>query len=79
MHGHAVVGEQGIQERAQNAPLWGPSVEDQRSGDVVSQLHHLVAARQKVQDPIAQGGVDTQGSSLMMSLEGTIVMNADQH
>ena len=27
--------EQGVQERAQNAPLWGPSFEDQRSGDVV--------------------------------------------
>ena len=35
MHGHAVVIEQGVQERAQNAPLWSPSVEDQRGGDVV--------------------------------------------
>jgi hypothetical protein len=34
VRGHAVVGEQGVQERAQNAPLWGPSVEDQRGGDV---------------------------------------------
>jgi hypothetical protein len=33
--------------------VWGPSVDDQKSGDVVSYLHHLVAARQKVQDPIA--------------------------
>ena len=30
MRGPAVVGEQGVQERAQHAPLWGPSVEDQR-------------------------------------------------
>ena len=30
MHGHAVMGEQGVQERAENAPLWGPSVKDQR-------------------------------------------------
>jgi hypothetical protein len=44
--------------------LWGPSVEDQRGGDVVSYLHHLGAARQKVQDPIAQGGVETQGLQL---------------
>jgi hypothetical protein len=44
--------------------LWGPSVEDQRSGDVVSYLHHLGTARQKVQDPIAQGGVETQGLKL---------------
>jgi len=39
MFGHAVVGEQGVQERAQNAPLWGPRVEDQRGGDVVAYPH----------------------------------------
>ena len=72
MHGHTVIGEQGVQERAENAPLWGPSVEDQRGGDVVSYPHHLVVARQEVQDPVAQGGV----SSLMTSLEGTMVLNA---
>ena len=64
MHGHAVVGEQGVQERAEHAPLWGPSVEDQRSSDVVSYLHHLGAACQKFQDPVAQGGVETQGLKL---------------
>jgi hypothetical protein len=31
VHGHAVVGEQGVQEGAEHAPLWGPSVEGQRS------------------------------------------------
>jgi hypothetical protein len=41
VHGHAVVGEQGVQEGDENAPLWGPSVEDQWGGDVVSYLHHL--------------------------------------
>ena len=30
------------------------------SGDVVSYLYHLGAARQKVQDPVAQGRVKTQ-------------------
>ena len=35
MHGHAVMGEQGVQEGAEHTPLWGPNVEDQRSGDVV--------------------------------------------
>ena len=39
--GHVVMGEQEVQERAETAPLWGPSVEDQRGGDVVSYLHHL--------------------------------------
>jgi hypothetical protein len=56
--------EQGVQEGAENAPLWGLSVEDQRSGDVVSYLHHLGVARQRVQDPVAQGGVKTQGLEL---------------
>ena len=64
MHGHAVMGEQGVQERAENAPLWGPRVEGQRGGDVVSYAHHLGASRQKVQDPVAQGGVETQGLQL---------------
>ena len=67
MHSHAVVGEQGVQERAQNAPLWGPSVvEDQRGGDVVAYPHHLGAARQEVQYPVAQAGVETQ----VLELEG---------
>jgi hypothetical protein len=64
VYGYAVMGEQGVQEGAQNAPLWGPSVEDHRSGDVVTYLHHLGAARQEVQDPVAQGGVETMNSIL---------------
>ena len=70
MRGHAVMGEQGVQEGAEHAPLWGPSVEDQRNGDVVSYLHHLGAARQEVQDPIAQGRVETQGLRLNDELGG---------
>ena len=50
MHGHAGMREQGEQERAENAPLWGPSGEEQRGGDVVAYPHHLGAARKKVQD-----------------------------
>ena len=38
--------------------------------DVVSYLHHLGAARQEVQDPIAQGGVETQGHKLNDELGG---------
>ena len=64
MHGHTVVGEQEVQESAENAPLWGPSVEDQRGGDVVTYPHHLGAAHQEVQDPVAQGGVETQALEL---------------
>ena len=48
----------------------GPSVEGQRNGDVVFYLHHLGTARQKVQDPIAQGRVETQGLQLDDELGG---------
>ena len=34
---------------------------DQRGGDVVAYPHHLGAALQEVQYPVAQGGVETQG------------------
>jgi hypothetical protein len=40
------------------------------SRDVVSYLHHLGAARQEVQDPIAQGRVETQGLKLNDDLGG---------
>jgi hypothetical protein len=55
--GHAVMGEQGLQEGTEHAPLWGPSFDDQRSEGVVSYVHHLREARQEVQDPIAQDRV----------------------
>ena len=61
MHGREVMGDLGVLEGAVHTLLWGPSSEDQRSGDVVSYLHHLGAARQKVQDPMAQGRVESQG------------------
>jgi hypothetical protein len=51
------------QERAENTLLWGPSVEDQGGGDV-TYPHHLGAARQEFQDPVSQGGVETQGLEL---------------
>ena len=47
-----------------------PSVEDQRGGDVVTYPHHLGAARQEVQYPVAQGGVETQGLELDDELGG---------
>ena len=62
--------EQGVQEGAEPIPLRGPSVEDHRSGDVVSYLHHLGAVGQEVQDPIAQGGVKTHGFKLNNELGG---------
>ena len=49
--------EQGVQEGTEHAPLRGPHVEDQRGGCVVTYPYHLGAARQEVQDPVAEGGV----------------------
>ena len=77
MHDHAVMGEQGVQEGAEHAPLWGPSVEYQRGGDFVSYPHHLGEAHQEVQDPVAQGRVETQGPKLNDELEGYCVLNAE--
>jgi hypothetical protein len=75
--GHAVMGEQGVQERVGNAPLWGPSVEDQQLRISVSYSHHLLAADQGVQDPVAQDGSRLRVSDLMTSLECTMVLNAE--
>ena len=64
MPGHTVMGENGVQEWTEHAPLRGSSVEDQRGRCVATYLHHLGVARQEVQDLIAQGGVETQGLKL---------------
>jgi hypothetical protein len=61
--GHAVVmSEQGVQEGAEHAPLRGlcaedQTAEDQRGGCVVTYPYHLGAARQEVQDSVAEGAV----------------------
>ena len=55
MHGHTVMGEQGVQEGAENTLMWGSSVEDQRGGNVVSYLHHLGVARQEGPAPYRKG------------------------
>ena len=64
------MGEQGVQERAENAPLWGPNFEDQPGGDVVSYAHHVGAARQDVQDAVGQGGGETLGLELNVEFGG---------
>jgi hypothetical protein len=51
-------------------PCGAPSVEGQQSGGDVSYLHHLGAAYQDVQDPVAQGRVQTQGLKLNDELGG---------
>ena len=64
-----VLGEQGVQE-----PLWGPHVEDLRGGSFFAYLPHLGSASKEVQDPVAQGGIQTQGLGLVKS---TMAMKAE--
>ena len=53
--------------RAENAPLWGPSVEDQRGGDVVTYPHHLGQPVRKFRTQLHWAGSRPRVSSLMMS------------
>ena len=46
VRGHAVVGEQGVQEGTEHAPLGSSSFEDQRDRCVATYPHYLGAARQ---------------------------------
>ena len=55
--GHAVVGEQGVQEGTKYTPMRVPSVEDQRGTCEVAYLYHLGVAHQEVQGSVAEGGV----------------------
>jgi hypothetical protein len=41
LFGHAVMGEEGVQEGTKHAPQRGPSVEDQRGTCVVAYTYHL--------------------------------------
>jgi hypothetical protein len=43
---------------------WGPRVEGQHGGGDVAYPHHLRSAGMEVQDQVAEGGVQSQGSKL---------------
>ena len=70
MRGHAIVGEKGVQEGAKHTPLRGPRVEGQFGICVVVYPYHLGVAHQEVQDPVAEGGVQSQGPFLSYELGG---------
>jgi hypothetical protein len=57
MPDRAVMSEPGVQEESEHTSLRGPCVEDQRGECIVTYPHHLGAARQEVQDPVAEGDV----------------------
>ena len=66
--------EQGVQEGTKHTPLRGPCVEDQRGGWVVTYPYHLgVVRKSRIQ-------LQREGFSpriLVMSFEGTMVLNAE--
>ncbi|KAK6290915.1 hypothetical protein J4Q44_G00386850, partial [Coregonus suidteri] len=75
---HAVVGEQGVQEGTEHAPLRGPRVEDQRGRCVVTYPYHLGGR------PIRKSRIELQREvfsprvlSLVMSFVGTMVLNSE--
>ena len=72
MRGHAVVGEQGVQERARERTLVGEAPVLRISG--VEMLPTLTTWGQPVRKSSTQLH---RVSSLMMSLEGTMVLNAE--
>ena len=69
------MGEQGVQEGTEHAPLRGPRVEAQRGKCVVTYPHHLGAARQEVQ--LQREMFSPRVLSLVMSFEGTMLLNTE--
>jgi hypothetical protein len=63
VRGHTFVGQQGVHEGAKHTPPRSPCVESPHGGGV-AYSHHLGSAHQKVQDPVAEGGVQSQGTTL---------------
>ena len=70
VHGHAVMGEQGVQEGAEHAPLWGP-----RCCFLPSPPGGRPVRKSRTQ--LHREGLRPRASSLMMSFEGTMVLNAE--
>ena len=79
MFGHAVVGEQGIQEGTKYTPLRGPSVEDQCGRRVVAYTYHLGVARpvKKSRIQLQREGFSPRVLSLVMSFVGIMVLNTE--
>ena len=62
--GRAVMSEQGVQEGTEHAPLRGYRVEDCVADVLLPTLTTWGAARQEVQDPVAEGGVCVMSDEL---------------
>lgn len=75
--GHAVMGEQGLQEGPKHTPLRGPGVEDQRGRCVVAYPYHLGWPVRKYRSLLQRDVFSPRVLSLVMSFEGTMVLNAE--
>ena len=76
MPGRAVMSEQGVHQGTEHAPLRDPHVEDQRGGCVVAYPYHPGAVRKsKIQ--LQREVFRPRILSLVMSFEGTMVLNAE--
>lgn len=56
-----VVGHQRGQQGTQNAALWGAFVQGDYPGSIINHTDRLCSVGKKVQQPVAQGGVEVQG------------------
>jgi hypothetical protein len=77
MHGHAVVGEQGVQDGTKHAPLRGPCVEDQRGRCVVAYPYHLGQPIRKSRIQLQREVSSPRVLTSVMSFVGTRVLNAE--
>ena len=75
--GHAVVGEQGVQEGTKHAPLRGSCVEDQHGRCVVAYPYHLGRPVRKSRIQLQREVFSPRVLSLVMSFVGTMVLNAE--
>ena len=75
--GHAVVGEQGVQEGTEHAPLGSSSVEDQRGGCVVTYPCHQGRPVRKSRIQLQREVFSPRVLSLLMSFVGTMVLNSE--
>ena len=78
MPGCAVMRAQGVQDGTEHVPLRDPCVEDQYGGCVVTYSYHLgerPARKSRIQ--LQREVFSSSVLSLVMSFEGTMVLNAE--
>ena len=75
--GHAVIGEQGVQEGTEYAPMRGHHVQDQHGRCVGTYPYHLGRPVSKSKIQLQREVFSPRVLSLLMSFEGTMVLNSE--